>query len=409
MKLFVKQLVKTPMLFVFAVMCIFFGFTAIGQVAEVDRYAIATAIGIDFAEDSEYEYEISFLVFIPVAEESFTEKYKMISSQGNSLSEATDYAGLHLGRQVGLSHIKFIVLNEEMLDTDVSDFLDFLMRNNNLSSSTKLIATDSTAKEFLTQAQKLDSESSIKVSELISYNLNYIYATDSSLETFFKGTYGPTGVGLMSKMTTSDGEGISASLIEGESSSSEQSSSEGESSGILNNGDTVVLKNAVKKLVISGDELKKINLLRGDFKTGSINIKNFSNDEITNAEMAFDIVGQSINQKIKFENSIPVIYMDINLKLRLTEIKTEEGVEQENIELFVITDDIAIAIEKDVKNLMAEGLEIMRENKLDMANFYTTLHNSNRRAFLNFLDSLDDQENYLNHIIFKVAVRVFSK
>ncbi len=439
MKFYVKQLIKTPMLIVFIIMCLFFGLVALSQPAEVNRYAIATAIGIDLADDSEYEYEISYLVFVPVAEETFTERYKMISSKGNSISEATDYVGLHLGREVGLSHIKFVVISEDLLDEDVSDFLDFLTRNSTLSSSTKFIATDSSAKDFLDQAQKLDSESSIKVSELISYNLNYIYATDSSLETFFKGTYGPTGVGLVSKMTMSDddGKGISVfldSLNEVETSteesenssdgSSEESSSDGSSDGssessgsgsssgsgqILNNGDTIVFKNGKKKLEMSGDELKKINFLRGDFKTGSIEIKDFSNDEFENGDMTFDIVGRSIKRKVKFENGIPVIYLDLNLSLVLSEIKTEAGTSKQNVELFVIDDDISDAIEKEVRTSMSEGLAIMRENQLDMANFYTRMYNSNKKAFLKFLDNLDDPEDYLNNIIFKVSVRVFSK
>ncbi|MBP3431730.1 MAG: hypothetical protein J6K39_02620 [Clostridia bacterium] len=226
MKYFFKQLLKVPMLWVFAFMIAIFGFAALGKRAEVNTFAVVTAVGIDRTQEEDNAYEVSLLTFIPVAEQTFAESYKVVSAKGRSVAEAMDFAGLFLGRQVGLSHLNIVVLNQALFDDDVSIYLDYLSRNKHVSSSTKLVATDKTAKEFLQAAQKLDTESSIKVGDLISFNSEYIYAADTSFETFFKGTFCPTRVGMMSLLSTgqtSKGQ-ISSNPNSGETAKGEQSS-----------------------------------------------------------------------------------------------------------------------------------------------------------------------------------------
>ena len=132
MRYFFKQLFKTPMLLVFALMTLIFGFTALGTRAEVNEYAVVTALGVDKVDE---ELELSFLTFIPIAQQTFTEQYKVVTAKGKSMAEAIDFAGLRMGRQVGLSHIKVIVLNSELLNDDLANYIDFLTRNKQISTT----------------------------------------------------------------------------------------------------------------------------------------------------------------------------------------------------------------------------------------------------------------------------------
>ena len=125
--------------------------------------------------------------------------------------------------------------------------------------------------------------------------------------------------------------------------------------------------------------------------------------------MTFEIFGKTINYKISYQNGIPIVHIDTSLTLRLSEVEQNHDILQENVELFVITPAAEKAIEKKVKTSMADGINLMREHQIDMADFYTILHNDNKKAFHNFLDSLEDQENYLSHIVFKVSVRIYAK
>ncbi len=420
MKHYLKQLFKTPMFLVMLLISIFYGLPALGMDAELDRYSVVTAIGIDVADESdENRYEVSLLAFVPVAEQSFAETYKVISSSGRSVSEAMDLAGLNIGREIGLSHVKTVVLNSELLQQDVSEFLDYLSRSKHLAESTKLIATDVSAKEFLSAVQKLDSESSIKISELINYNNDYIYSADSSFELFFKGYFGPTKVSLIPFLTLeqgsvptvidSSGSGGSAKENEGEGKSQGQQISSNPEQKILNNGDTILFKNGKYVTQLSGLDMKKINLLQGNFKTGSIEVENFTGEIFKNANLIFEILNQNVKTKVVFENGIPVVLIDIKLTLMLSEIESKEGMIEENAEFYVVTDEVTNAVEQVVRERSAQALQIMRDNQADIPNFYTIMHNSDKKQFENFLSSLEERDNYLSHTIFKVGVSIFTK
>ena len=92
MRKFIMKLWKTPMAVIFLVITIFYGFSALGKPTEINRFAVVTAIGIDEFADGENEFELSFLTFIPIAEQTFTETYKVITAKGRSFVEAIDYA-----------------------------------------------------------------------------------------------------------------------------------------------------------------------------------------------------------------------------------------------------------------------------------------------------------------------------
>ncbi|MBP3431731.1 MAG: hypothetical protein J6K39_02625 [Clostridia bacterium] len=163
------------------------------------------------------------------------------------------------------------------------------------------------------------------------------------------------------------------------------------------------------KLFLSGKDMKKINIMRGNFSTGSIEIKNFTDNDFTNANLTFEIFERDIGFKVNYENGVPIVHINLGLTLRLSEVEDEKGPIKENIEFFVVSEDALKAVEKKAKTVMAEGLEIMRENQLDVADFYTILSNAGRAKFLKFLDGLEDKEDYLNHIVFKAAVDVSTK
>lgn len=417
MKYYFRQLWKVPMFAVFVAMSVFFGLGALGQTAEIDQFAVVTALGIDLAEDDPInKYEVSLMTFVPVAEQNFTERYKIITAKGRNVSEAIDFAGLNIGKQVGLSHLKIIVLSQELIHEDLFKFLDYLTRNVQLSLSTKVVTShDNSAKEFLATAQTLDTESAIKVSELVTFNSDYIYSTDSSLETFFKGTFGPTKVGMMACLTSQNGQEDALESAAGEASGSKGGGQSGHSVGGQEDNLGVmqchvdVFKDGKLIAGLDGREIKRVNLVKGDYTTGSIQVTNLTDDVFDDATVTFEIFGKRQKYQVVYENGIPVLTIDLNLVLRLSEVENKGGMVKENVEFFVISDEAIKAVEQKIKLNMSEGLEFMRDNQVDIADFYTFLHNNNKKAFHKFLDSLEDKDNYLSHMVFKLAVKVNAK
>ena len=410
----VKMFFKAPMALVFIFISIVFGFPALGKDAEIDTYAIVTAIGLDKSEENQEEIELSLLTFVPVAEQTFTEKYKVVKASGKSVSEALNFAGLHFGREVGLSHVKTLVINEDLFEDNITLEMDYLARNKSLALSTTLICTDAKASEFLEAVQSLDSESSIKLDDLIQFNNDYIYSEESTIEMFYKGLYNPSRTAIVSfiSLDSEDMEGFT--VTDGESSGSSEQNQNGSSSQsgtkkqIVNDGDSILCKDGKMVQKIFRQDMKKINLIRGTFKLGSIVIENFSDDLFRNARLTFEMTDNKINRQVQFINGIPVVYIDVKLYVHLTEAQEEDMEIKENTDYKNISDEAIKKLEFEVKNSIKQGIDILRENKCDIHDIYTLLNNSNRREFQRFLNKLDDKDDFLNFVIFKIGVQIYS-
>ena len=410
----VKMFFKAPMALVFIFISIVFGFPALGKDAEIDTYAIVTAIGLDKSEENQEEIELSLLTFVPVAEQTFTEKYKVVKASGESVSEALNFAGLHFGREVGLSHVKTLVINEDLFEDNITLEMDYLARNKSLALSTTLICTDAKASEFLEAVQSLDSESSIKLDDLIQFNNDYIYSEESTIEMFYKGLYNPSRTAIVSfiSLDSEDMEGFT--VTDGESSGSSEQNQNGSSSQsgtkkqIVNDGDSILCKDGKMVQKIFRQDMKKINLIRGTFKLGSIVIENFSDDLFRNARLTFEMTDNKINRQVQFINGIPVVYIDVKLYVHLTEAQEEDMEIKENTDYKNISDEAIKKLEFEVKNSIKQGIDILRENKCDIHDIYTLLNNSNRREFQRFLNELDDKDDFLNFVIFKIGAQIYS-
>lgn len=408
MKKYLSQLFKTPMLLVFLIICLIFAIPAVGQTAEINRYSIATVLGIDFDDETD-EVLVSLLTFTPVAEQTFTENYKVVTAKGRSVSEALDFAGLNIGREIGLSHTKLVVLNKGLLDKDVSLYLDYLARNKFLGSETRLVVAESSTKDVLEAVQKLDSESSIKLSEVLSFNEDYIYASEASFQSFFKGMFGPTKVSLVPMISLrGEDEGL---VVSGGATSSEDSNTDPNegTKEIENNGKTVVFKDGKLNTILEGLDIKKINLINGNFSTGSVVLEHFSDENFDDAKLTFEILDKDIRSKVIFQNNIPIILMNGNCTVSLSEVQTKDGVVKKNVEFTGISDSVKNALEIKFKELISQGIEIMRDHKIDVIDFYTLMSNSNHKAFEKFLSTLEDKDDYLNSIVFKIGANIFTR
>lgn len=412
---FIKNTLKYPMFIVFLFIVIFYGSASLGKDAESDTYAIVTAIGLD--KSGSDEIELSLLTFIPIVAQDFKEKYEVIKASGQSISEAMDYAGLYIGREVGLSHVKTIVLNESYFDEDASVEMDYLVRNKSLALSTSVICTDAKASDFLQAIKTLDSSSSIKVDTLIEFNNSYIFSKESTLESFYKGLYSPSKASYISFISLvgedDEGVGITASTSNaglGDSMASGESSggSQDENKKILNKGETFLCKKGKKVAKLSSEEMRNLNFFDSSFKHGSIVIEDFSDELFKNARLTFELYDSQRNIRAGFENGIPIIYLDLKLYVKLSEVKEKDLEIKENVDFKNISKKAINTLEFKVKDLISEGVNILREYKADTIEIYRILNNTDHKAMKKFMDSLEDKEDYLNHVIFKVSPQIFS-
>lgn len=396
---------KVPMFIVLLFVVIIYGLPALGKDAEVDEYAIVTAIGLDKGSDD--VVDVSLLTFVPVAEQNFAEKYKVVKASGESVLEAIDYAGLYLGREVGLNHVKTVVISEDYFNDNASVEMDYLTRNKSLALSTSIICTDAKASDFLETVQKMNTESSIKVDDIINFNNKYIYSTESTFETFYKGLYSKTKSTLVPFISLSENtdEGVTVAAGEASGGSGEEEKVE---KTILNDGNALLCKNGSKVAFLDNTDMQKLNLATGKFKSGTIVIDNFTDDVFRNARLTFDIQNSTIRRNAKFYNGVPVVNMSINFYVKLLEAKEEDLEIKENLDVKNISKEAISALENKIRSSISDAIGILRENKCDILRVYTLLNNSFPSETKKFMESLDDEQDFLNHVIFKVSPNIYA-
>lgn len=411
LKKYLSYAFRVPMFLVFLFIIVFYGLPALGKDAEVDEFAIVTAIGLDKGAND--EVDVSLLTFVPVAQQNFAEKYKVVKASGSSVLEAIDYAGLYLGREVGLNHVKTVVINEEYFNENASVEMDYLTRNKSLALSTSVICTDAKASDFLETVQKMDTESSIKVDDIIDFNNKFIYSTESTFETFYKGLYSKTKSSLVSYISLSEDidEGVTVSASgEASGGSGDTATNNGEETQktILNDGKSILCKDASKVALLDNTDMQKLNLATGSFKSGTIVIDDFSDDVFHNARLTFDIQNIDVRRKGQFINGHPVVNMSIKLYVKLLEAKENDLEIKENIDIKNISKEAIEALENKVKISISDAINILRENKCDILKVYTLLNNSHPAETKKFMSKLEDEQDFLNYVIFKVSPQIYS-
>ena len=411
LKNYLSYAFRVPMFILLLFIVIVYGLPALGKDAEVDEFAIVTAIGLDKGTDD--EVDVSLLTFVPVAQQNFAEKYKVVKASGSSVLEAIDYAGLYLGREVGLNHVKTVVINEEYFNENASVEMDYLTRNKSLALSTSVICTDAKASDFLETVQKMDTESSIKVDDIIDFNNKFIYSTESTFETFYKGLYSKTKSSLVSFISLSEDidEGVTVSASgEASGGSGDTATNNGKEpqKTILNDGKSILCKAASKVALLDNTDMQKLNLATGSFKSGTIVIDDFSDDVFHNARLTFDIQNIDIKRKAQFINGHPIVNMSIKLYVKLLEAKEEDLEIKENIDIKNISKEAIDALESKVKLSISDAINILRENKCDILKVYTLLNNSHPNETKKFMSRLEDEQDFLNHVVFKVSPQIYS-
>ena len=448
MKKIINGIKRYPFIIVLVIILLFFTPFALFSPGESRRRAIVIAIGLDKLEE---EYEISFLTFIPKPNQEFEQSNSVVSGKGSSVSEAILDAQLTLGKDIGLSHAKTTVVNEKMLEEDVSSSLDYLSRVISLPENTVFVCTNTSAKQLLMATDSLEKNLGLKLDQLISYNANDVYITDTSLEAFYKGYYSPhkssiigfiehvkeepsgggqsqgssgsqeaqsggqgEQAGSSNASSSGGGSAVASSSGGGSSGGDEASQNEGEKqrgslegqSQILNKADAILLREGKKVAKLDVDNLNSINLLSEKHSLDSITVENVKCECGKIVDMTFLLKNKQVAIQTDFQNGVPLFIANVSIGVQLTEIDTKGQEIKQNAQSTKISDEIASKLEMKIRSEFAQMLKILRDCKADVMNVYANFFKNDRKKFENFLSSLDDREDYLNHITFMLNMKI---
>lgn len=118
---------------------------------DIDKNVFVTAIGIDTSDNTEKPYKITLKLYVPSSSlrQQPKPEYAYISSEGASLSEAIRMLETHVDKKLEFGHSKVILIGEDMLNRDVKDLMDYLIRRADIQMISWVAAARPTASEIL--------------------------------------------------------------------------------------------------------------------------------------------------------------------------------------------------------------------------------------------------------------------
>lgn len=385
------------------------------QPAQSQTQAIATALAVEQTEDNMIEVSAVILTPIPAS----TSKRKAYTAKGMDITNAINNISLQVGKQIGFGQCDIMAVGDKLCETNALKALDYLTRTKRVGRNAVLINFSGKTEDFANCVVQINDSLSLKVSEIINFNREYIVATETNIESFFKGYYGDLGVSTMPKIKISETEmdnSIPIKIEEASSSQSDTSGSGGSSSGggskelyFSNDGTTSIFRDGKKFTEIVPDDIKYVNLLQPENVLGTFILEHVNSNLFKDARVVLDLTNKEMKYKLSFENGKPKIKYDIDLYIMIDEIieaeKTENLLHTEN---WFVDDSVVNGLTNKVEENLDMVVTKLKEQNMDIIEIYDKFYKFKNKKFTKFLNSLENEKEFLKDVIFDYKITIHS-
>lgn len=132
---------------------------------ELNEYAIATGMAIDYEND---KYEVSLIFASGKKDEEDDTQVTVSSEKGDTIYQAIKNIGLSTPKEIYISHLSVIVLSEEVAKNGVTPVLDYLLREPQSHQNFYIVvAKDTKAKDTLSVLAPLSDYTSQNITSTL--------------------------------------------------------------------------------------------------------------------------------------------------------------------------------------------------------------------------------------------------
>lgn len=398
-----------------SIIVLIISFQYTNQPAQSQTQAIATALAVEQVDNNMIEVSAVILTPIPAS----TSKRKAYTATGVDITSAINNISLQVGKQIGFGQCDIMAVGDKLCETNALKALDYLTRTKRVGRNAVLLNFSGKTEDFANCVVQINDSLSLKVSEIINFNREYITATETNIESFFRGYYGDLGISTMPKIKISETESDNAIPIkveEASSSQSEVSGSGGSSSGggskelyFTNDGTTSIFRDGKKFTEIEPDEVKYINLMQPETVLGTFILENVNSDLFNNARVVIDLTNKEMKYDLSFENGKPKIKYDIQLYIMIDEIieaeKTDNLLHTEN---WFVDDSVVTGLTNKVKENLDKIVQNLKAQNMDIIEIYEKFYKFKNKKFTAFLDTLENKKDFLKEVIFDYKITIHS-
>jgi len=402
----IKKIVIYKFFILFLALAVVFLPTVLGGDSNSKYEAIITAVGIDKTGG---EYEVSLQYLIPTTGGQSKERLDIISETGPDISTIAGKLNLKLGKFIGLTHCKAIIVSGAVAEEDLTRVYDYAVRFRINTNNITLIYTPDSSKDFLTAASDLQNNVYYSMSAQGNFALSYMQGSKSFLSEFYKNYMSPWRTSTLPLIEIVE-EGAGESSDTGSAGGSGGGGGGGGASGkqgLSNSGKTVVIKNGKKLLELDERKSFCMNWFEPQSTMGIFSVKNVDGGQYNNATVGIEIVNKRTKIKAGFKNGVPVYHLNLDLSVRVADVE-QDGLTQQNYDLLKenVNSTLKKAVIAQVKSDAEEFITYSKANNFDAINAYKTFYRYKNREFKKFLSSLSSPDNYIDNMEFEISITV---
>jgi len=351
---------------------------------ELNELAIVTGIGIDKHENG---YKVSLMISNSRSTQSSSREGEaqttVFTGTGKTFTEALSNIDVKTPRNLYLGHLEVVLVDEEIAKDNINIVLENLMRNPETAKKYYIaIARDNKSEEILKGLSPLESFPSQNIS------LNIQNSSQSE--------------GISTEMVLS--EFIKTILKQGVNSIAPSISIQGEENKIDNQES---LKETEPKAMLKA---RSIGLFK-DFKlvtwttekeSQGINIINNKTERLyvtTELDKNKKVVVLLDSTKCKSDININDLNINLNINVKGAIVETDTDLDLENPKTI---EKINKSTEKEIKNLVFDGINLAQKYKTDIFGFGNMIYRKDFKYWYKVKKEWDD--NYFPKINFKVKV-----
>lgn len=448
LKLLAKNIIKSPVLLVFVIICALLLPTSINTMSVAFRSAIALAVGIDINEQDEVELLVA--INVSSTTESLVENSKVLSATGKTIGDAFTNLNTMFGRSVKLQHTRFVMIGKRVSEQNLSHVLDRLVRTSKMRNTVQLVFCPDSIVDMFSIGTQLKKTTGIKLNEIVCYLQNdSTTSVNSNIDAFYKGYYNPSKISKINLISLSDDytKGVSATTDVGASSSSEaggesggnpssqngssssgggasssSSSSNGaDNSGLSNSGNSSGGGDVVKKFVSNRGEMaifkegklvktldkelsNGINWLSTDYNPKDLFVRVPKANILKNATINFDILSKKVAIETFFYKNIPFLSAQVVISLDIDEIISDDRIVE--LKYDVMDDSVRTAIGGTIREQIAKASKLAKDENLDLFELNNIFYQKNYKDYINYLKNGHNEQDILQNTQISVDVSI---
>lgn len=368
---------------------------------------VITTIGIDKDEDG---YNISSLAVIPKTSTDVNSNLETFEGSGKTISEALEHISLNTGKQIGLAHCDCIIVSQEIMEENIAIVLDFFIRTANLTTNAGLLASSTKSKDLVEASKNSNNLFDLTLKDIVTNEEKSTLLNSITIENFYRSYFSRSGTFFLPILSCENEKSKDSASGRGESKENDagNESSNKDSKKIKNEKQIAVLDRGKYVRVLTEDENFIYNLLSKNSENFNIEIENINDKYTTQSLEVYNQINKVGLPLYLFEDGKPYVQYDIWLNIMLEEVQSQNNFSYASIDSLqnFISDAVNEEILKTIDQKRKSTVQTMQEEKNDILNLYAKFNGYRHKEWKEYLNTLDDQDDYLENIDIRINVHL---